>query len=135
MLSYNHVDLPGPPQDVWINNVELRTYVHWKAPWYQGGLQLSYAVKARCKNASTPHRNCTLKDSVTLCEGIRTPQESESGQFMCTIRPILRQFYPGTFILVPYIAFVEASNFLGSRMSSPVEFTYNILSSVYSKYY
>jgi len=72
-------DLPGPPRDVWINNVELKTYVHWKARWYQGGLQLSYAVKARCKNASTPLRNCTLKDSVTLCEGVRPQQGSESG--------------------------------------------------------
>ena len=129
-----HVDLPGPPQDVWINNVELKTYVHWKAPFYQGGLQLSCAVKARCKNASTSLHNCTLKDSVTLCEGIHPQQGSELGRLVCKIWPILYQFYPHTFIPVPYIAFVEASNVPGSRMSSPVEFTYNVLNSiVYSK--
>lgn len=128
------IDLPGLPQDVWINNVEFKTYVHWKAPWYQSGLQLSYAVKARCKNVSTPLRNCTIKDTVTLCKGIRPQQGSASGQFVCEIQPVLYQFYPHTFIPVPYIAFVEASNVLGSTMSSPVEFTYNILSSIYSKY-
>lgn len=123
-------DLPGPPQDVWINNVELETYVHWKAPWYQGGLQLSYAVKARCKNASAPLPICSLKDFLTFCEGIRPQQGSESGPFVCQIRSILKQFYPHTFTLVPYIGFVEASNVLGSRMSRPVEFTFNILSSL-----
>ena len=129
------IDIPGTPRDVWINNVELKTYVHWKAPFYQGGLQLSYTVKARCKNASTPLGNCTLKDSVTLCEDIHAQQGSELGQFVCKTQPVLYQFYPHTFTWVPYIAFVEATNALGSRLSSPVDFTYNLLGSIVDSKY
>lgn len=118
------VDIPGPPRDIWINNVEMRTYIHWKAPLHLGGLQLNYVVTGQCKNVSTELPECE-KDSIPLCEVIGRERGSESDQFVCKVSAILHQF-------VTYIAFVEASNVLGSRKSDPVEFTvnlFNVLSS------
>ncbi len=119
------IDIPGPPRDVWINNVEMRTYIHWKAPLHLGGLQLNYAVKGQCKNAPTDLPECK-EDSINLCEVIPPEYDSVSSQFMCRVSAVLLQF--------TYIAFVEASNVLGSRKSNPVEFTYNSFNVLLSKY-
>ncbi|KAJ7370572.1 hypothetical protein OS493_031307 [Desmophyllum pertusum] len=116
---------PAPPQDVWINNVEFRTYIHWKAPLHPGGLQLNYAIKGKCKNASnlTQLPECE-QESITLCEVIDHGPDND--QFVLTA--ILHQFaipVPPqiTYSPIIYLAFVEASNELGFRRSNPVEFT------------
>lgn len=134
------VDIPSSPQDVWINNVEFRTYIHWKAPLHPGGLQLNYAIKGKCKNASnlTQLPKCE-QESITLCEVIDHGPDND--QFVCKVTAILHQFaipVPPqiTYSPIIYLAFVEASNELGFRRSNPVEFTielgFNVLLSKYS---
>lgn len=98
-----------------------------------GGLQFSYAVKGQCKNASTELPECQ-KDSITLCEHILQEHGSvPSNQFVCTVSANLHWFVPGASVPVSYIAFIEASNVLGSRRSDAVEFTFNLFNVLLSK--
>lgn len=92
----------------------------------QGGLQFSYAVKGRCKNASTELPQCQ-KDSFTLCDDILQEHGSVPNQFVCTLSENL---HPAP---VSYIAFIEASNVLGSRQSDTIEFTFNLFNVLLSK--
>ena len=124
------VDIPSPPQDVWINNFEFRTYIHWKAPLHHGGLPLNYAVKGQCKNKSTELPECE-QEYITLC-GDKPEQGPGSDGFFCRVSALLHQL---PWLTVTYIAQVEAINALGFGMSTPVEFTVNLIHPLSSEYY
>lgn len=119
------VDIPSPPRDVLVNNVEYKTRIHWKAPLYSGGLKLKYAVKARCAfNTSSLSadqlRECK-KDFFTICSDSHFQQEPGAGSdsFFCDVFEVLSYH--------PHSAYVEAINDLGTGVSNPVEFTPNLM--------
>ena len=118
------VDIPSPPRDVWVNNVEFKTRIHWKAPLYSGGLKLKYAVKARCEfntsSLSADQLWQCKKDFFTInCES-HFQQEPGAGSdsFFCDVFEAL--YYLNS-------AYVEAINDLGTGVSNPVEFTQNLM--------
>lgn len=118
-------DIPSPPRDVWVNNVEYKTRIHWKAPLYSGGLKLKYAVKARCafntSSLSADQLWECKKDFFTICSDSHFQQEPGAGSdsFFCDVFEVLSYH--------PHSAYVEAINDLGTGVSNPVEFTQNIM--------
>lgn len=114
-------DIPSSPRNVWINNVELRTVIHWTPPTVHGGLPLRYVVKGQCKNVSRSHIPYCDLESFTLCESSRVISNPGSNTLECVANGYIYEHF------VIYDAFVEARNALGASRSDPVEFKANLI--------
>ena len=118
------IDIPGPPQDVWVNNVNFKTYIHWTRPRVTGGLPISYSVNAQCKNASLDDQECALK---TIYHTDYFGDQPRSKEFTCQVKGVLRAD-------LVYTAFIVAENSLGSSQSCMVDFKLNLMNPLASTY-
>lgn len=117
-------DIPSSPRNVWINNVEFETRIHWTSPSQSGQLPLHYIVKAQCKNKTQPIIPHCQSHYNTICDmslEIKSLPGSNPLKWYCIARG-------GSLFqdVVVYDIFVEVGNALGWNQSNPVELKANL---------
>lgn len=114
-------DIPSTPRDVWVNNVDFQTQIHWTSPKHSGHLPLRYVVKAQCKNETIPGIPYCQFNFFIVCDNshIHPVTRSYPLKWSCEARG-------GYLFPFSYVVFVEVSNYLGSNQSKAVAFIANM---------
>ena len=114
-------DIPSTPRDVWVNNVDFQTQIHWTSPKHSGHLPLRYVVKAQCKNETIPDIPYCQFNFFIVCDNshIHPVTRSYPLKWSCEARG-------GYLFPFSYVVFVEVSNYLGSNQSKAVVFIANM---------
>lgn len=115
-------DIPSTPRDVWVNNVDFQTQIHWTSPKHSGHLPLRYIVKAQCENETIHDIPYCQFNFFIVCDNsdIHPVTRSYPLKWSCKAKGgHLFPFY--------YKLFVEVSNYLGSNQSKAVVVKANMI--------
>ena len=126
-------DIPSTPRDVWVNNVEFQTKIHWTSPKHSGHLPLSYVVKAQCKNETFPNIPYCQSDFLIVCDNSDIHPVARSYPLKWRCRAKAGRLFP--YYVVLYKMFVEVSNYLGSNQSKAVDVKANMIDPLLSMFY
>lgn len=111
-------DIPSTPRDVWVNNVDFQTQIHWTSPKHSGHLPLRYVVKAQCKNETIPDIPHCQSDFFIVCDNSNSHPVTRSYPLKWSCEAEGGLLFPFSYVV--YKLFVEVSNYLGSNQSKAV---------------
>lgn len=123
-------DIPSTPRDVWVNNVDFQTQIHWTSPKHSGHLPLRYVVKAQCKNETIPDIPHCQSDFFIVCDNSNSHLVTRSYPLKWSCEAEGGLLFP--FYYVVYKLFVEVSNYLGSNQSKAVVVKANMINPLLS---